>query len=315
MWSPEDGFVDSKRERPQYYPIVQLTENEQLPFVDWENLHSKVRQQCEKENLYFPLGVLRDKWMFPINSQDIKIATLFNDDEQIKWANLMFIIMDCAVFYVHTPTLWCLMNPVKESPKTVLTSDVILFYLIIIKVFSAMTLEKTLADTQRIQHIADTEMNPVSATQFENILGSGIFQPQNYFSENRDPRAPELLCREFVTYTLRVIEVLERQILRLSIIGFREKTSGQLGICTVLPPDPKLDEVRKYSATFWNNRLQMPDMRFSDDIHPTKVPVPTPERIATDEQSFHGVSLAACEALLWYIQSRHHSKAAFEVKE
>jgi len=366
MWSPEHGFEDSKLANPQHRPLVEVSADGQNLEIDWENLFTTVKTKCEEGKIYFPTSLERDKWMFPIDGKNEKIVRLFADVEQAKWSNLMFLMQDCAVFMVHTPTLWCLMNPIKKAPLTVPSSDVICFYYIVVKVFSAMTIEKSLADAARIQRIADEEMKPIQYTFFENLLGCGAFQ--HYFTDKRDPRASELLCREFIQYTFRVIQVLERQILRLSVLGFREETSGLLGICTAIPSNEipqvkkeikqedelvikkeagnlkviifgsstnvpsievkeeikqedvsktitKEDEARDLAALFWQGRLQLHDMTFSSEFHPDKAPVPTATGIKESTLSFHGVNLASCEALLWYVQSRYHFPEAYAVKE
>jgi hypothetical protein len=382
MWSPEHGFEDSKLVNPQHRPIVELSADGRTLEIDWENLFTTVKTKCEEGKIYFPTSLERDKWMFPIDGKNEKVVRLFADVEQAKWSNLMFLMQDCAVFMVHTPTLWCLMNPIKKAPLTVPSSDVICFYYIVVKVFSAMTIEKSLADAARIQRIADEEMKPLQYTFFENLLGCGAFQ--HYFTDKRDPRASELLCREFVQYTIRVIQVLERQILRLSVLGFREETTGLLGVCTAIPPKPlndeteipqvkeeiasetivkiekteiveteeteieektaseiivkteeneipqmkdeikdevasetvvKTDEARDLAALFWQGRLQLHDMNFSSEFHPDKAPVPTADGIKESTTSFHGVNLASCEALLWYVQSRYIFPEAYAVKE
>jgi len=328
MWSPEHGFEDSKLANPQHRPLVEISADGQNLEIDWENLFTTVKTKCEEGKIYFPNSLERDKWMFPIDGKNEKIVRLFADVEQAKWSNLMFLMQDCAVFMVHTPTLWCLMNPIKKAPLTVPSSDVICFYYIVVKVFSAMTIEKSLADAARIQRIADEEMKPIQYTFFENLLGCGAFQ--HYFTDKRDPRASELLCREFIQYTFRVIQVLERQILRLSVVGFREETSGLLGICTAVPSTgakkeikkadvsnliTKEDEARDLAALFWQGRLQLHDMKFSSEFHPDKAPVPTAADIKESTTSFYGVNLVSCEALLWYVQSRYHFPEAFAVKE
>ena len=309
-WTPESGFSDSRLDEPQYRPIVEETDDGAGLRVDWEHLDTEVKERCSQAGQFYPERLALDRWMFPIPLDTGKVAALFAEKETIVWSNLMFIYQDAVPFLIHTPTLFALMNPTKDCPKYITTSDAICFYYSAVKIFSAIPMDKTLDDNARIQRIADAEYNVLGAAMFKNLLGSGMFQ--HYFTEKRDPRAGQQLCRELVQYTLRMMQVLERQLLRLSVLGFNEKSTALLGASTAIPEVEGLfGATRELSARFWKQRLALMDMTFSQEYHPDAAPVPTVEHIESADEAHFGASLAYCEAILWYVQSRYMNPDAF----
>lgn len=314
MWTPERGFNNCVKPDAQYRALVKLAPDGTHISFD-RTIQEEVAKQCKETNQYYPFSLLNDSWIYPINFAKPSIAALFSSQDTIIWANGIFILSDCAIFTIHTPTLFTMMQPVQKCPLTISSADALVFYLSAIKIFLAVPMQKTLHDNQQLQRIAEMENRQHEMKLFTNLLGSGAFQ--NYFTKDRHPEAGEKLCKEFVQYTLRYMRTLERELLRLSVIGYDETTSENLCANTSIPlsSDAQLESRSQEASKFWKLRQSMKDMRFNDAKHPTNAKCPTAEEIENCKTFFYGCNLAQCEALLWYIQSRHFDPESYKPKQ
>jgi hypothetical protein len=157
-----------------------------------------------------------------------------------------------------------------------------------------------------VRQIGNKEVNPLAAAFIENMLQSGMMQ--HYFSPDRHEDAPKTLCLSLVQYGIRVIQVLERQFLRLSPLGYVKGESARLCMSSRLSTW-EYETTQKLVTTKsleYMDLIQKTDEYFTAPEHwPSAMTIPPSREYVEKGETFHyGINLKYAEFILWRLHAR-----------
>lgn len=313
-WSPETGFEDDPNKNAYCKPLV-THENGRV----WCNIgeHVEIRKKCEEAKTYFPVKILNrtDKRNFlfpmsfftPTNDDQKEFHNLFYNEELKKKASMFLFETKVLPFYIHTPALFTLMIPGRVLDR-MLSTEIIYQYFCIIqnlvlkceegdRTFNPDVVANTVIDD------AVEEMRVVAAALKQNLCGSGMMQ--HYFTEKKHKDAPTELVKLFIQYTIRVIQIMERQILKLTALNFKPGKSetlclsGKIPITLTEEQQTRLEETSKkfLGANFMIQSVEQ------------VLGVTAPNKKDTEKLNFLlNANLEYCENFLWMEHTLLHKE-------
>jgi hypothetical protein len=315
-WSPDTGFKGEEAVPTFYSPLI-ISHAAGIS-LDWETLRTTLAEKHKEAGKWFPEILLRNSSvLFPLRVWNSELkehrefkAAYFNADA-IADAMLFVISNNLVPFPIPTPSLYCMLHAGSHPP--VLTStDLGMSYLVGIFNLSPSSKDSlpflnSAAMIELVREIGDKESRPLAEAFSENVLKKG--KMQRYFSKERDGSAPEWLARVFVKYGIRVLQLLERQMFRLTPLGYVKNESATMAMCSRLA-DWDEPEVKKLVT---EKCLQLMDLVLESGDHfvnpenwPGKMlPPPSREDVANCEVFYYGVNLKYAEFMLWHFQANN----------
>jgi len=305
-WSAETGFIDDPHKHSVYQPLI--TQTDGLVWVDWANL-AECRKKCETEKVYFPKKIMdisdNRNCIFPLSFMTLKdpkhkeIHDIFFNQPVMDSALLFLLETRVVPFYIHTPTLFTMLMPGKMKDK-VISTNVIYTYFCCIKnlMITNDDGESFYSPKKIIDLITETTMAETKTTILQlqqNLCNSGMMQ--HYFMPDRHYLAPLELAKILVQYTLRIIQIMERQLLRLSTIGFKPQKSENL-CSTGQIPFVLTDEQKLEVSAACNKLIRVETAIQNQEKKETTGIMPHKDDI--QHTIAHGTSIQYCENILWY---------------
>ena len=299
VWSAESGFQGEQRP-VRCEPLI--VKNGDMVHFDWENLHGDLEERCAAADVWFPKRIQERSLIFPIPMHDEKFYEHFFNSDALLFAKQFILANTMVPFKIPTPSLYCMLVG-SRHPESILSTDVALLYLVVI--FNLSPPEGSAPGMQpsqiieMMQSLGDREANPLAAALFSNLMRSGMMQ--HYFMADRHADAPDWLCRLFAMYTLRMMQVLERQVLRLSPLGYVENESAQMAMSTVQSNDTTgvtAGCVQLYQLQMVDDHFEKPENRPAE-----MTALPSLEEIK-ESNFLHGINVKYAESVLWYLQAR-----------
>jgi hypothetical protein len=321
-WTPEAGFKGEEAVPSTYSPLIVSKPNGVS--LDWGSLLTTLAEKHADEKKWFPDLMLRKgNLLFPLRVWDQNLeehrelkAAWFND-EASAYAVLYMLSNNFVPFPIPTTTLQCMLYA-GFHPKTSLSTNIAITYLT-----GMHNLGQDHKETAPILHgagmldlvrqIGNKEADPVATAFYQNTMSSGMLQ--HYFDNQRHEDAPRFLCLTIVQYGLRLLQILERQFLRLSQLGYVKGESSQLCMSSRLSDWE--DEGTKRSVTakcleFMDLVLVPEDTWAKPESWPAcMTPPPTREEVEKCTLFHYGVNAKYAEFILW----RLHARIRFEKEE
>lgn len=298
VWSPEVGFDDRR-----LYPEPLIVKAEGKVNFDWDHLQTDLKERCEAQKCWFPEAILQRNILFPIPIGNTEFYESFFNAEALIWAKQFLLANTLIPFRIPTPAVYCMLMPGRHD-ETMLSTDIALLYLVVI--YNMSPSGKTAPGLQppeiikMMQDIGDRESAPLASAFFATAMRSGMMQ--HYFMPDRHADAPQWLCRILAMYTLRMLQLLERQVLRLSSLGYIRDESAQLAMCTRSCVDNTAG-VTGASAQLY--KLQMCDDYFENPANRPAQMTELPSLEQIEQSNFHlGINVKYAESVLWYLQAR-----------
>jgi hypothetical protein len=327
-WSPDKGFKGEEDVPSQYAPLVVATDLGVS--LDWENLRTTLAEKHAAAKKWFPeLLLKKSNLLFPLRIWDLaskdhqKFKAAYFNDEAIAFAMLFIISNHLVPFPVPTPSLYCMLH-VGIHPPAISSTDIALSYLVGIHNLSPNHRESLpiLHGTEMIdlvRQIGDKESSPLAVAFYDNMIKAG--KMQHYFDAKPKWRestlaefgqhpddAPQWLCRTLVKYGLRVLQVLERQFLRLSQLGYIKGESATMVMSSRIAQweDPKMQAViTEKSLEFMKLHIDSEEHFNKKENQPEDMrPFPSLEEAKACDVFHYGINLKYAEFVLWQFQAR-----------
>jgi hypothetical protein len=164
-----------------------------------------------------------------------------------------------------------------------------------------------------IRTIGNRESDPLAIAFFQNTMSSGMLQ--RYFDSQRHESAPRFLCLTLVQYGLRLLQVLERQFLRLSQLGYVKDESSVLRMSSRLSDweDPKVKARVTAKSLEFMDLVTTPEDHYTNPENwpPEMMPPPSREDVEKCAIFHYGINSKYAEFILW----RLHARIRFEEVE
>lgn len=260
-WSPQNGFGVS--EIDQYRKFL-LQETDTGILFPW-GTQIDLKIKCKEEKRYFPEFITSTQSLvnrfFPMNAKDWSLEkpseseeksqvsfidyVMGNDGFRLEVENF-FVLHTLQSAFIETPTL-LLMLIAGQREKFVSITEVIKIYWSVIVLVEANQLP--LQSDERVLASAITKRNRefhLTTTFFKNQLFTHA-RFQNLFVEQNEKDLLEL-HEFFLQYTLRMIQIMEKYLIRVFDGRFTEENSVLL--CTGRIFEPKTEEQIKIASEF-----------------------------------------------------------------
>jgi hypothetical protein len=314
-WTPENGFKEEESV-PLYYSPLIIPHPDGIS-LDWANLYGTLAEKHAEQKKWFPELLLKNSnILFPLpiwnleHHSHVEFKAAYLNDDAIESA-LTFIISNHIVpFPIPTPTLYCMLHA-GIHPKTTLSTDVAMSYLVGIynlgpEHIQSLPLLHGKEVVELIKQIGDKEANPLAAALVDNTFKSGKLQ--HYFKSDRHESAPRWLSLVLVQYSLRVLQVLERQLLRFSALGYVKGESSELAMSSRISQweeEPIQQHVTTESLKYMDIMLK------SDDYYvlpinwpPSMTHPPRREEVENCKEFYYGINVKYAEFMLWNLHAR-----------
>ena len=328
-WGPEHGFVDDPKPEQGdelfYQPLIVHNVEEDTVAFNWEQLKDGLKEQCEKAERWFPDQLLETNWMFPLplyskeNPKHTEFKQAWYNKDVIVRTKEFILSNHLVPFLMPTPAFFSMMFYGKH-PAYVLSTEVAREYLI--AVFNMSPMHGLAAPGQQpreiidlIMQVGDKESNPVAQAFFNNTMNCGMMQ--HYFMDDRHASAPDALCRILVQYTLRTLQVIERQMLRLSPLFYVKEESARATMSTrtlAELTETQRAQVTKASVQLYKLQFDESEYYAKSENQPKEMPAPPSAEQVAECTDFHaGLNLAYAECALWYLQASQRFPAPLEI--
>lgn len=318
-WSPETGFEDDINKTPYCFPLI--TEEGDRIWFDLGN-HEEVRKKCEEAKVYFPKGVLdrtdKRNFLFPMyffkpsDEKQEEFRKLFYTEEIEKKGHMFLFESRVVPFYIHTPTLFAMLMPGKVLKHMICTEVIYQYFCILQNLIQKNEDEQGLFNpTMIIDTVLNDsidEMREYERMLTANLCGCGMMQ--NYFTDKRHVDAPKELVKLFIQYTFRVIQNLERQILKLTPLNYKPGKSDIWCSSAILPTKLNEEEttrVKVTSSMFIESNFMVPTIE-------KLLSKTAPNKELDNLTLVSGVCLEYCENILW-LSHQMFDVALNDVKE
>jgi hypothetical protein len=230
-WDPENGFGDTRQSAYRAKLLECKDGKESFPYGRQEALSAIFAKAGD----YFPSFVCSDypikNRFFPMNLKGVRIfgmeltpevekeeeptfaELVMGNQEFVRQCQEFFVSQNCQIGLIETPILYLLFLA-GETPKFVSTAEVIRLYWTVICMIEANELpihpdERVLAKALEIRN---REFNEVSAFCLKHLQSHPEFQS---LVKEEDEKAKQDLTMFLLQYTVRMIQVMERYLIRI----------------------------------------------------------------------------------------------------